>query len=158
MFENLIKLSLLSANSLELAAFCVSVRTQPSGRVSCCSRLQRGSTRLGKSQGKMVRKFSILTEHSVNQQGNTPLHLAAGWGDLQCVTLVLEGGADVRRQSNIGHTPLEVAVSLARKDHIRLLKDWKPLGLSSEGLCSSYSDSTYSNEILTSPRCVLKQS
>ncbi|KUF72088.1 Ankyrin repeat domain-containing protein 17 [Phytophthora nicotianae] len=69
-------------------------------------------------------------------QGNTPLHLAAGWGDLDCVTLVLEGGADVRRTNNTGQTPLDVSISLARKDHIRLLKDWRPLGLSAEELAA----------------------
>ncbi|KAG1707334.1 hypothetical protein DVH05_026526 [Phytophthora capsici] len=69
-------------------------------------------------------------------QGNTPLHLAAGWGDLKCITLVLEGGADVRQKNNTDQTPLDVAVSLARKDHVRLLKDWKPLGLSAEELAA----------------------
>ncbi|KAE9008901.1 hypothetical protein PR001_g16575 [Phytophthora rubi] len=67
-------------------------------------------------------------------QGNTPLHLAAGWGNLQCVTLVLESGADVRQKNIHGNTPLDLAVSLSRKDHSRLLKDWKPLGLSAEEL------------------------
>ncbi|KAG6622778.1 Serine/threonine protein Kinase [Phytophthora cinnamomi] len=67
-------------------------------------------------------------------QGNTPLHLAAGWGDLQCVTLVLEGGADVRRKNVNNNTPLDLAISLFRKDHVCLLKDWKPLGLSAEEL------------------------
>lgn len=61
------------------------------------------------------------------------MHLAAGWGDLQCVTLVLEGGADVRRKNLKGDTPLDLSVSLSRRDHTRLLKDWKPLGLSGEG-------------------------
>ncbi|EGZ26316.1 hypothetical protein PHYSODRAFT_484252 [Phytophthora sojae] len=86
---------------------------------------------------------SSLVEHLVARganvdlqdwQGNTPLHLAAGWGDLQCVTLVLEGGADVRRKNLKGDTPLDLSVSLSRRDHTRLLKDWKPLGLSGEEL------------------------
>ncbi|KAG7390581.1 hypothetical protein PHYPSEUDO_007521 [Phytophthora pseudosyringae] len=81
-------------------------------------------------------------------QGNTPLHLAAGWGDLQCVTLVLEGGADARQKNNSDQTPLDVAVSLARKDHIRLLKDWKPLGLSSEELAAFRQQLVASNTVL----------
>ncbi|KAE9135340.1 hypothetical protein PF005_g1887 [Phytophthora fragariae] len=54
--------------------------------------------------------------------------------NLQCVTLVLESGADVRQKNIHGNTPLDLAVSLSRKDHSRLLKDWKPLGLSAEEL------------------------
>eukprot|EP00644_Phytophthora_capsici_P000980 jgi/Phyca11/19043/fgenesh1_pg.PHYCAscaffold_43_\ len=89
--------------------------------------------------GKLERVRSLLDRNAVSSvdvqevQGNTPLHLAAGWGDLECITLVLEGGADVRQKNNTDQTPLDVAVSLARKDHVRLLKDWKPLGLSAEG-------------------------
>lgn len=68
------------------------------------------------------------------QNGNTPLHLTAGWGNLRCCVLMLEAGANVSATNHSNQTPLSVATKLARKDHIQLLDRWRPTALGIKGL------------------------
>lgn len=67
------------------------------------------------------------------QQGNTPLHLSAGWGNLRCCILVLEAGASVGTRNHANQTAEQLAAVLARRDSRDLLARWKPLGLTVQG-------------------------
>jgi len=37
----------------------------------------------------------------ITQNGSTPLHLASGEGELDCVRLLLDRGADIEAKSNV---------------------------------------------------------
>jgi hypothetical protein len=67
------------------------------------------------------------------QQGNTPLHLSAGWGNLRCCVLVLQAGASVEARNHASQTAEQLAAALAREDSRALLTRWKPLGLTVQG-------------------------
>lgn len=51
--------------------------------------------------------FMIIT--STTDSGQTPLHLAASEGLLDCVEILLQAGADVFAHDSMGHTPLDLA-------------------------------------------------
>ena len=55
---------------------------------------------------------------------NTPLHLAAQYGRIECVKILLERGADKDRRNKVGHTALELAVSQAHNDCVEILTAW----------------------------------
>jgi ankyrin repeat protein len=42
---------------------------------------------------------------------DTPLHIAAGWGDRHAINLLLNAGAEVNAQGDMSLTPLHTAVS-----------------------------------------------
>ena len=44
-----------------------------------------------------------------NAAGQTPLHLASGWGNKRLMRLLIKNGADVNAQDNRGNTPLHYA-------------------------------------------------
>lgn len=85
------------------------------------ARDSRGNTALHRavSQGAGQDVVRILLERgadtaSLNDAGETPLHLAArvdGWHALEVVRLLLRNGSDPRRADNQGHLPLHVAAS-----------------------------------------------
>jgi ankyrin repeat protein len=56
--------------------------------------------------------------------GNTWLHTAAAFGNINIVKLLLKHGGDVRSQNVNGCTPLHVAVSHARVAIIKTLLNW----------------------------------
>jgi len=58
-----------------------------------------------------------------NNDGITPLHLAAGNGRLEVVKLLLEHGADPNVQDHDGRTPLHFAVEGCYVDVVRVLLD-----------------------------------
>ena len=65
-----------------------------------------------------VVEFSDAPLRGVDQRGifgNTPLKVAAGWGDLEAVGLLLDAGADVNARNEDGDTALHWAA--ANDDH-----------------------------------------
>jgi uncharacterized protein len=52
-----------------------------------------------------------LTVHSRASDGDTPLHIAALWGDRHATRMLLEAGADVNAKGDMSCTPLHFAVS-----------------------------------------------
>ena len=51
-----------------------------------------------------------LTVHSSASDGDTPLHIAALWGDRHATSLLLKAGADVNAKGDMSCTPLHFAV------------------------------------------------
>ncbi|QQR49182.1 ankyrin repeat domain-containing protein [bacterium] len=56
-----------------------------------------------------------------NSAGETPLHVAAMFGNLHCLARILDFKADINAQDNIGKTPLHHAVSWKHKECISTL-------------------------------------
>ncbi len=57
--------------------------------------------------------------HTADNQGNTPLHAAAGKGHIESVNTLLKLKADVNCTNNQGDTPLHLAAS---KGHVEVVK------------------------------------
>ncbi|CAD7700204.1 unnamed protein product [Ostreobium quekettii] len=58
------------------------------------------------------------------KQGHTPLHIAARWGVVQAINVLIEKGADVDAKTPLGrHTPLYVAASNGRSAAVEALAD-----------------------------------
>ncbi len=60
-----------------------------------------------------------------NSQGWTPLQLAARRGELQCVKLLLEAGANVLAKTQAGKTPRELAEANGRGDVVPVLREYE---------------------------------
>ena len=56
------------------------------------------------------------------ESGSTPLHVAAGWGRVSVVKLLLDRGALKSVRNKAGKSPLEVAVESGHGDVAALLK------------------------------------
>jgi len=87
------------------------------------TRRQRGLALLGATERGDVDEMHRLLAAGAwvnlrNAQGWTPLHVAAAGGDSAVVSVLLEYGADVHAQSNIGITPLYNAMRLSGKHAI----------------------------------------
>lgn len=52
----------------------------------------------------------IITVHTVDSTGDTPLHIAAIWGDVEAIDVLLEAGADIDAKGDMGCTPLHYAI------------------------------------------------
>ncbi|XP_031145778.1 ankyrin repeat domain-containing protein 53 isoform X1 [Sander lucioperca] len=74
--------------------------------------------------------LKYLLEHgadvnvSTTDSGTSPLHLAASEGLLDCTEILLQAGADVLAQDNMGLTPLDLARILCRRKVARYLKSY----------------------------------
>ncbi|XP_069579347.1 ankyrin repeat domain-containing protein 53 isoform X2 [Brachyistius frenatus] len=71
-----------------------------------------------------------LLEHGANvnrltHSGQTPLHVAASEGLLDCAEILVEAGADVLVQDSAGHTPLDLARIWCHRKTARYLKSCK---------------------------------
>ncbi|KAA8577061.1 hypothetical protein EYC84_007071 [Monilinia fructicola] len=55
--------------------------------------------------------------------GKTPLSLAAKWGNIKVIKLLLEAGADIEGGEEDGQIPLLLAASFGRVDVVKLLLD-----------------------------------
>ena len=53
--------------------------------------------------------------------GDTPLHVAAIWGDVRVGKLLLDAGADPNVQGEYGNTPLHEAVGQKHHEFVKLL-------------------------------------
>jgi ankyrin repeat protein len=80
--------------------------------------------------GDADRVFAFLSEdgdaiHSHNQDGWTPLHLAAFFGHVQLAAALVDRGADVDARSTnaMTNTPLHAAVAGGHTEAVRLLAD-----------------------------------
>ncbi|CAK4737066.1 unnamed protein product [Aphanomyces euteiches] len=63
----------------------------------------------------------------VDKDGNTPLHLCAGYGSFKACVRLLEGGADTQCLNHAKLTALDVAVKMDRRDVVQLLQSWIPV-------------------------------
>lgn len=67
--------------------------------------------------------------NTIDNDGNSPLHLAAGaGGSLELVRLLLEEAAETRIKNREGHMPAKVARLADRVDFAELIERWKPCG------------------------------
>jgi uncharacterized protein len=53
--------------------------------------------------------------------GDTPLHVAAVWGDVDAGKILLNAGADINARGEDGYTPLHEAVEQGKQDFVSLL-------------------------------------
>ncbi|CAI8051487.1 E3 ubiquitin-protein ligase MIB2 [Geodia barretti] len=58
---------------------------------------------------------------NTNYNGRTLLHIAAAEGWTNCVRVLLEHGADIRKRNEKGNTPLRIAASVNRHQVVELL-------------------------------------
>ena len=57
-----------------------------------------------------------ISVHSKDSEGDTPLHKACVWGDLRAVYVLLNAGANINEQGDMGATPLYFAVMFEFQD------------------------------------------
>ena len=89
----------------------------------------------------------IDSVHSRGNLGDTPLHIAAFWGDTEMVCAFLDAGADIDSKGEDDHTPLHYAIEAEKAEAARLLisrganpriKDW--LGYDAIAACAESSN------------------
>jgi ankyrin repeat protein len=73
----------------------------------------------------------LLLDHGADpnirerEDGNTPLHLASQNGRTEIARLLVEHGASVEVQDNLGRTPLDVASWWRHDEIIKLLTEYR---------------------------------
>jgi ankyrin repeat protein len=68
--------------------------------------------------------FEEMPEITVNSRsylGDTPLHVAAIWGDVEAIRLLVQAGADINALESFGYTPLHQAAEQGKKEAYDLL-------------------------------------
>jgi uncharacterized protein len=66
-------------------------------------------------------KIKIKDVNAKGFYGNTPLHIAATWGDIGAIKVLIEAGADLNAKGEHGYTPLHEAVEQNWYDAVKLL-------------------------------------
>jgi ankyrin repeat protein len=62
-----------------------------------------------------------LSATSKTSVGETPLHVAASWGDLDAIKLLVDAGADLSARGDLGYTPLHEAAEQGHANAVALL-------------------------------------
>lgn len=62
--------------------------------------------------------FIVITR--TTDSGQTPLHLAASEGFMDCAEILVQAGADVLAKDSMGHTPLDMTRIWCRRKVARL--------------------------------------
>ncbi len=76
---------------------------------------------------QQVRMTADFAEHpvdsanSTNGYGDTPLHIAACWGNIGAIKLLIEAGADINKKGETGFTPLHCAAEQGHPNAVRYL-------------------------------------
>eukprot|EP00658_Telonema_sp_P-2_P068353 TRINITY_DN5728_c0_g1_i4.p1 TRINITY_DN5728_c0_g1~~TRINITY_DN5728_c0_g1_i4.p1 ORF type:complete len:132 (-),score=33.21 TRINITY_DN5728_c0_g1_i4:132-527(-) len=63
----------------------------------------------------------IRDSNKKNETGNTPLHLAARNGSLECIRLLAEAGAVLDKHNDSGDTPLHYAAANGNPEAIKMV-------------------------------------
>jgi len=69
-------------------------------------------------------EFDMIEIKGVNDRGNlgnTPLHVAAVWGDVRAINCLLDHGANIDAVGEFGETALHVAVQMRRPEAVETL-------------------------------------
>jgi ankyrin repeat protein len=79
----------------------------------------------------------VLEERSigvneVGSDGDRPLHIAATWGDVEAIEMLIAAGAELDVPGDLGCTPLHKAVS---QQHVEATRRLLELGASPETVC-----------------------
>jgi cytohesin len=59
-----------------------------------------------------------------DNDGDTPLHKAAGWSDQKIIQLLLVNKGDLNARNNIGQTPMDKAIQGGNPEVVDLLKQY----------------------------------
>ena len=73
---------------------------------------------------KTLIKYTKVNSTKDDKYRNTPLGYAAGFGQVEVVRVLLEGGANVEFHNAFGHSALQNAAFHGHLDVCRLLLDW----------------------------------
>lgn len=65
--------------------------------------------------------MELRSVHDRNVLGETPLHVAAIWGDVEIGKILLDAGADPNVHGEYGYTPLHEAVGQGKSEFVQLL-------------------------------------
>ena len=88
--------------------------------------LQDGEIRIVRQwvdgNGDIDQRFPIQV---LNAWNDTPLIVAAMWGHIEVVTLLLNAGANIEAVNHSGHTALITAASQGEVEVVKLLLEWK---------------------------------
>lgn len=79
------------------------------------------AVRMGDAAGVAVLLADGAEVNTPNEEGLTPLHLAAMYGNADLVRLLLAAGADARTRDGLGRTPLHYAAGVDAQETLALL-------------------------------------
>lgn len=71
--------------------------------------------------GNIELKFNLIDQ--VDKNGNTPLHRAAGQGDIKTVKFLINAGANLSIENKDGITPQDIAQKIGNSDIEKILND-----------------------------------
>jgi ankyrin repeat protein len=71
--------------------------------------------------------LSVGARHDFHESnGYTPLHWAAGHGDLETIRILVEAGANAAAPDKLGRLPVDVAHQQGKGSHVAYLKTVGP--------------------------------
>ena len=66
-------------------------------------------------------EVDIENINSCNILGDTPLHIAAQWGDIEMIKQLLDAGAKIDAQGEYGYTPIHLAITQNKEEAAKYL-------------------------------------